>query len=146
MCATEPTVVVTRDTLFELIEDLMKLQTIIVPLFAGAALMSGCASSDPRYPGNEHPLGPAHSNENFYAVIVSIESGPATDEANATAQAITEGALASHEFGRSNGLQDAYFIRVRFDDRSYRTVTQTSLDGLRVGDSVRIENGRVRRY
>jgi hypothetical protein len=37
-------------------------------------------------------------------------------------------------------------IRIRFDDRSYQTVTQASLDGLRAGDSVRIERGRVRRY
>ena len=124
----------------------MQLQTIIVPLFAGVALMSGCASSDPRYAGDEHQLRPVHSNENYYAVIVSIESGPTTDEANATALATAGGALPSHEAGRPNGLQGAYFIRVRFDDRSYRTVTQTSLDGLRVGDSVRIENGRVRRY
>jgi len=55
---------------------------------------------------------------------------------------------------RSNGdkaavgakLEDTYRIRVRFDDRSYQTVTQDSLDGLRVGDSVRIERDRVRRY
>ena len=120
----------------------MKLQTIIALLFTAAALVSGCASPDLRDGGNEHVLGPAHSNENFYAVIDSIESGPAADEANATAQANT----ASHELGKSNGTQEAYLIRVRFDDRSYRIVTQTSLEGLRVGDSVRIENGRVRRY
>jgi len=124
----------------------MKLQTIIVLLLTAAALVSGCASPDLQYAGNEHVLAPAHSNENFYAVIDSIESGPAADEANATAQATTEGALASHELGKSNGRQEAYFIRVRFDDRTYRMVTQTSLEGLRVGDSVRIENGRVRRY
>jgi len=123
----------------------MKLQTIIVLLFTAAALVSGCASPDLRYAGTEHLLGPAHSNENFYAVIDSIESSPAA-EANTTAQANTDGALASHELGRSNGRQEAYFIRVRFDDRTYRMVTQTSLEGLRVGDSVRIENGRVRRY
>jgi len=42
--------------------------------------------------------------------------------------------------------QDLYAIRVRFDDNSYQTVTQASLDGLRVGDGVRIERNRVRRY
>ena len=121
----------------------MKLRSIIVPLCAAAALVSGCAGSDPRYAGNESLLGAAHSNENFYAVVDSIESGPARDQATGPADRASE---ASHEFGRSKGWQDVYFIRVRFDDRSYRTVTQTGLDGLRVGDSVRIENGRVRRY
>lgn len=121
----------------------MKLQSIIVPLFAAAALVSGCAGSDPRYAGNEALPGAAHSNENFYAVVDSIESGPAGDEATGAAGSASE---ASHEFGRSKGRQDVYFIRVRFDDRSYRTVTQPGLDGLRVGDGVRIENGHVRRY
>jgi hypothetical protein len=121
----------------------MKLRSIIVPLCAAAALVSGCAGSDPRRAGDESLLGAVHSNENFYAVVDSIESGPARDEATAAAGSATEG---RHEFVISKGWQDVYFIRVRFDDRSYRTVTQTGLDGLRVGDSVRIENGRVRRY
>jgi hypothetical protein len=100
-------------------EDMMKLTTIIVLLFAAGALASGCASSDLRDTGDEYQTNLAHSNENYYAVIDSIES-------------------------RAAG--DVYLIRVRFDDRSYRTVTQTGLDGLRGGDSVRIEDGRVRRY
>jgi hypothetical protein len=121
----------------------VKLQTFIVPLFVATALASGCADQDPRYGRNEYPIGTAHSNENYYAVIDSIEARPAGDEANANAHAATEGASAGHE---SNGRQNVYVIRVRFDDRSYRTVTQTSLNGLRVGDSVRIEDDRVRRY
>jgi hypothetical protein len=48
--------------------------------------------------------------------------------------------------GQANEQQAVYSIRVRFDDRSYRTVTQSGLDGLRVGDGVRIEDERVRRY
>ena len=95
----------------------MKLPTIIVSLFAAAALASGCATSDLRYASDEHQTGAAHSNDNYYAVIDSIESRP-----------------------------DVYFIRIRFDDRSYQTVMQSRLDGLRVGDSVRIERDRVRRY
>jgi outer membrane lipoprotein SlyB len=64
----------------------------------------------------------------------------------ATVAGAVGGALIGHEIGKANGRQDVYFIRIRFDDRSYQTVTQTSLDGLRVGDSVRIERDRVRRY
>ena len=48
------------------------------------------------------------------------------------------GALAGHEIGKTNGRQDVYRIRVRFDDRSFQTVAQASLDGLGVGDSVRM--------
>jgi len=73
-------------------------------------------------------------NENHYAVVDSIKSGPAI------------GAAIGQEIGQANDQQAVYFIRVRFDDRSHRTVTQSSLDGLRIGDSVRIEDDRVRRY
>jgi hypothetical protein len=69
------------------------------------------------------------SNENYYAVIDSIESAPA-----------------GNEIAKVTGRQNVYLVRVRFDDRSYQTLTQASLDGLRVGDSVRIEHDRVRRY
>jgi len=124
----------------------MKLQTLLMPLFVASALTSGCAGHDPRYDRNEYHTGAAHSNENYYAVIDSIESGPARYEANSIAHAATEGVPPNPDFDRSHRPQDVYFIRVRFDDRSYRTVVQTSLDGLRVGDSVRIEANRVRRY
>jgi hypothetical protein len=107
----------------------MKLQKVIVPLFAAAALASGCASSDARYGGNDYRNGLVRSNEGYYAVIDSIELGQT-----------------GNEISKAKGRQDVYFIRVRFDDRSYQTVTQASLDGLRVGDSVRIEGARVRRY
>jgi hypothetical protein len=109
----------------------MELPLIIVPLLAAAILTSGCASSDPRYGSNEYPAGSAHSNENHYAVIDSIESGPTIGGAT---------------IGQANEQPAIYFIRVRFDDKSYRTVTQNSIGGLRVGDGVRIEDDRVRRY
>jgi len=112
----------------------MKLQTMIVPLVA-AVLATGCASSDLRDGGNEYPTASVHSNENHYAVIDSIKSGSAVG-----------GAMIGQGIGQANEQQAVYSIRVRFDDRSYRTVTQASLDGLRVGDGVRIEDDRVRRY
>jgi len=108
----------------------MKLQTMIMALVA-AVLASGCASSGLRDGGNEYPTASAHSNENHYAVIDSIRSGPP---------------VGSAMIGQANEQQAVYSIRIRFDDRSYRTVTQSGLDGLRVGDGVRIEDDRVRRY
>jgi hypothetical protein len=109
----------------------MKLQTPTVLFLIVVVLASGCASTNSRYGSNDYRSG--HSNENFYAVIDSIESGAG-------------GAMIAQAIGKANGPQDIYLIRVRFDDRSYQTVTQNGLDGLRVGDSVRIEHDRVRRY
>jgi len=148
----------------------MKLQTIVLVLFAVVALVSGCATSDGR---DDSRYGSVRSNEGYYAVIESIEPRPAANNRNAIVGAIIGGviggvaghqvgsgrgndvatvagaagdALVGHEIGQANERQDLYSIRVRFDDNSYQTVTQASLDGLRVGDSVRIERNRVRRY
>lgn len=114
---------------------------IIVPLLFVAALAAGCASTEARYSSNDYRNGAARSHENFYAVIDSIESGEASNESPAQ----LDGGVVGREIGKASG-QNAYFIRIRFDDRTYQTVAQASLDGLRVGDSVRIEHGRVRRY
>lgn len=151
----------------------MTLRSIFVPLFAAAVLASGCASSDPRYAGDDYRYGSAGGHEGYYGVIDAIDTAPPSGRGNAVAGAViggviggvlghqvgsgrgndvatvagaVGGAVVGHEIGRAGSEQDAYAIRVRFDDRSYRTVTQDSLDGLRVGDSVRIERDRVRRY
>jgi hypothetical protein len=111
----------------------MRLPTFIVPLLAAAALASGCATTttDTRYGNNDGRYAYVHSNENMYAVIDAIETVRRGNDDNAVV---------------GTRREDIYRIRVRFDDRSYRTVAQDSLDGLRVGSSVRIEGDRVRRY
>jgi hypothetical protein len=127
------------------IEDFVKLRTIIVPLLAAAALASGCATPDARSVGSDSRSGSVHSNEGYYAVIVSIEPGP--DGRDGDAHAVpAAGASGGRDAREANGQQDAYAIRLKFDDNSQQTVFQAGLDGLRVGDSVRIERGRVHRY
>lgn len=113
--------------LIEQMEEVMKSKPIILWLVAAAVMASACASPDARYAGNDDGHSSVRPNESYYAVIDSIESRPRG----------SDGATDSPR---------AHSIRVRFDDRTYQTVTQAGLDGLRVGDSVRIENDRVRRY
>jgi len=151
----------------------MQIRTLVVTLFALAVLLSGCASADPRNGGNDPRNGSLRSNEGYYGVVDSISPVASGSQGNAVAGTIiggvvggvvghqigsgrgndvatvagaVGGAVVGHEISKSNGRQDRYAIRVRFDDRSYQTVTQDGLDGLRVGDSVRIEHDRVRRY
>ena len=151
----------------------MNFQTIIVPLLAAIVLTSGCAITNARLGNNEGRDGPSHSNESYYGVIDSIESGPDVRTRNDVAATVwggLDGAVAEHpsrsgdssdvisvtdaRLGAPVGLearlpkeaQAVFIVRIRFDDRSYQTVRQASLDGLRVGDGVRIEDGRVRRY
>ena len=108
----------------------MRLPTFIVPLLGAAALVSSCATTDTRYVSNDTRYAYPHSNENMYAVVDGIE----------TVRRGNDGVVVSTR------RQDTYRVRVRFDDRSYQTVTLDSLDGLRVGDSVRVERDRVLRY
>jgi hypothetical protein len=109
----------------------MSLQPFILPLLAAAAVASSCATPDSRYGGNDTRYAHVYSNENMYAVVDAIEAVRRNRDENPALGAKREA---------------SYRIRVHFDDRSYQTVTQDSLDGLRVGDSVRIERDRVRRY
>ncbi len=105
----------------------MHLPSIIVALLVAAVLASGCAGTATRHFGNGLQDGTTHANDSHYGVIDSIRSGS------------PEG-----DYAREGG--EIHAIRIRYDDRSYQTVLQAGLDGLRVGDGVRIEQGRVRPY
>lgn len=151
----------------------MTTRTLIVPLLAAAVLAYGCAGPDTRYANDDYRYGNARASEGYYGVVDAIGTTWVDHGSNAVAGAViggviggvlghqvgsgrgndvatvagaVGGAVIGHEVGRSNGGREVYVIRVRFDDRSYRTVTQDNLDGLRVGDGVRIEGDRVRRY
>ncbi|CAG0987201.1 hypothetical protein BURK1_02071 [Burkholderiales bacterium] len=127
-----------------------------------------------RYYGNyDRRYAPARSFEGYYGVIDAIDVAPVDSRNNALAGTViggviggvlghqvgsgrgndvatvagaVGGAVVGHEIGRSGGGRDVYVIRVRFDDRSTMSFMQDSLDGLRVGDSVRVEQDRIRRY
>jgi len=129
----------------------MRQSTLVGLLLAGSALVGGCASVDSRYDryDNGHYNG-GRSNEGYYAVVDAIESSRGASNDSAIAGTVIGGAVAGavvgNQVGQGDAERDAYRVRVRFDDGSYRTTTQASIGTLRVGDSVRIEKGRVVRY
>lgn len=145
----------------------------MMPLLAAAVLAIGCAGPDSRSGSDDYRYGSARPGDGYYGVVDAIDVVPAENRNNALAGTIiggviggvlghqvgsgrgndvatvagaVGGAVVGHEVGRSGGRGDTYVVRVRVDDRSYQTVSQDGLDGLRVGDRVRIEDGRVRRY
>jgi outer membrane lipoprotein SlyB len=150
----------------------MKSNALFTLLFAGTALVGGCASVDAPYNGYDNRAsgyGGTQSNEGYYGVVASIESmrggsndnavagtiiggvighqiGGGTGNTVATVAGAVGGAAVGHEIGENNAGPDAYRLRIRFDNGNYQTVTQASIGNLRVGDSVRIENGRAFRY
>lgn len=137
---------------------------LVVALLFIAVAGAGCAGPDARVVDTGYRYGSASSNEGYYGIIESIDAPVPARGGNAPTGAVDGGAAAGvvgrtpgtgtrddapaadGERGKSGAGRDRYAIRVRFDDSSHRTVTQDDLDGLRVGDSVRIEDDRVRRY
>ena len=144
----------------------MKTAKIVIATFLTAAtLMSGCANTDSR------PVSSSSSSNVAYGVIDAIETargsgggvgvgaviggvvggvlghqvGSGSGQDVATVAGAVGGAVAGHQIEKSNKQQDAYRIRVRLDNGGSQTVTQQSITDLRIGDRVRIENGRVSR-
>jgi outer membrane lipoprotein SlyB len=142
----------------------MKTNRIVGAIFLVAAtLMSGCANT-----GSQSQA----ASSRVYGVVDAIEStrggsdgigagaiiggvvggvlgsqvGGGTGKDVATVAGVVGGAVAGHQIEKGRQQQDSYRIRVRLENGGHQTVTQPDIDGLRVGDRVRIENDRVSRY
>ena len=61
----------------------------------------------------------------------------------ATAAGAIGGAVAGHHIEKSRGGDEQYRVTVQFRDGREATFLQDSLEGIRVGDRVRIDGGRV---
>lgn len=79
--------------------------------------------------------------------ILGNQVGHGTGKAAATVGgAIAGGVIGNQVEQHVRGPEQAntmYRFRVRMDDGSYQTYTQDQHDNIRVGDRVRVENGRV---
>lgn len=132
-------------------------------LLVAATLMSGCANT-----GSQSQT----SSSRVYGVVDGIEStrggsdgigagaiiggvvggvlgsqvGGGSGKDVATVAGVVGGAVAGHQIEKSRQQQDSYRIRVRLENGGHQTVTQPDIDGLHIGDRVRIENDRVSRY
>ncbi len=142
-------------------------QIIIATFLILAALMSGCASNNYRpvpssssYSGavygvidaieiargsNDGRIGAGTVIGGIVGGVLGHQVGGGTGKDVATVAGVVGGAMVGHQIEKSNKPQDAYRIRVQLDNVGYQTVTQQSINDLRVGDRVRIENDRVSR-
>ena len=147
-------------------------RTLAAAVVAATAILTGCASNTPSY-NNGYNSG--YNNVSMgYGTIESIQvvqGGNRTSGAGAILGGVV-GALAGNQVGsgsgrtaatvaggvagaaignkvesnRNAGGQELYQINVRMDNGEYRTVNQDSVYDLRVGNRVRIVDGRVYRY
>ncbi len=147
--------------------------TIAAMVIAGTALVSGCSSTSTSRPYDGGTYGTASTNMG-YGVIDSIQVTRAQGSASGAGAVVGGliGALAGNQVGSGSGRtaatvagavggavvgnnvennrnansQELYQINVRLDNGEYRSITQDSVYDLRVGNRVRVVDGRVYRY
>ena len=150
-------------------------RTLAAAAVAAVALLSGCASSPSYNSGNGGNYGGYNTASMGYGTIESIQVTQAdnrTSGGGAVVGALV-GALAGNQVGSGSGRtaatvaggvggalvgnnieknrnagsgQEMYQDNVRMDNGEYRTVVQDSVYDLRVGNRVRLVDGRVYRY
>jgi outer membrane lipoprotein SlyB len=153
----------------------MKAFQSLAVIVAAGALLGGCAdTSRSTYANDGYRSGYDNTASMGYGTIEAIQvtSGEArTSGAGAIVGGLV-GALAGNQVGSGGGRtaatvvggvagaavgnrveqnrnaegQQMYSVNVRLDNGEYRTVTQDSVYDLRVGNRVRIVDGRVYRY
>ena len=149
--------------------------TIAAILIASTAILSGCATTTSTpYNNGGYNNGPATNVSSGYGTIDSIQVvrgsgnsggagavvgglvgarvgnqvGSGNGRTAATVAGAVGGAMVGNqvEANRNANAQDMYQINIRLDNGEYRSVTQDSVYDLRVGNRVRMVDGRVYRY
>jgi outer membrane lipoprotein SlyB len=77
--------------------------------------------------------------------VLGHQLGSGRGNTAATVAGAAGGALAGNEIERRRGDEGAYRITVQYPDGRETTFTQPDLNGLRVGDRVRVDGGRLYR-
>ena len=149
--------------------------TIAALLIASTAVLSGCATTTSTpYNTGGYNSGPNTNVSSGYGTIDSIQVvrgagqtggggavvgglvgalvgnqvGSGSGRTAATVAGAVGGAMVGNqvEANRNANSQDMYQINIRLDNGEYRSVTQDSVYDLRVGNRVRMVDGRVYRY
>lgn len=146
-------------------------RTLAAAAVAAVALLSGCAST----PMNNNGYNSGYNNTASmgYGTIESIQVtqaenrtsgggalagavvgalvgnqvGSGSGRTAATVAGAVGGAAIGHNVeGNRAGARDMYQIGIRLDNGDYRTIVQDSVYDLRVGNRVRVVDGRAYRY
>jgi outer membrane lipoprotein SlyB len=149
--------------------------TLAAVVVATGAILSGCASTSSQPYNSGYSNGYDNTASMGYGTIESIQvvqGQPRTSGAGAIVGGLV-GALAGNQVGsgggrtaatvaggvagaaignnvesnrNANGGAQMYQINVRLDNGEYRAISQDSVYDLRVGNRVRLVDGRVYRY
>jgi len=148
-------------------------RTFVVAVLAAGALLTGCASNSSQPYGGGYNSGQSAASAG-YGTIESIQVAQGENRTSGAGAILggVVGAIAGSQIGSGGGRTAAtvaggvagaalgnnveknrdtagpelYQVNVRMDNGEYRAVTQDSVYDLRVGNRVRIVDGRVYRY
>ncbi|BDT58425.1 MAG: glycine zipper 2TM domain-containing protein [Janthinobacterium lividum] len=151
-------------------------RTLAVAVLASTALLTGCASTSSNPYASNNGYNSGYNNVSMgYGTIESIQVVQGENRTSGAGAILggVVGALAGNQVGSGSGRTAAtvaggvagaaignnvernrqagggtemYQINVRMDNGEYRAVNQDSVYDLRVGNRVRIVDGRVYRY
>lgn len=142
--------------------------TLTALLIVTMTLITACATNSPPSPS----YASSQPESASYGTIDSIQMTRANQGSSSGAGAVAGGlvgALLGNQVGSGSGrtaatlagavggavvgnqvektrAQDAYQISVRLDNGDYRTIVQDNIQDLRVGNRVRVVDGRAYRY
>lgn len=142
--------------------------TLAACMLAVAAALGGCASTSNTSPYSSQTLSSGYGTIDSIQVtrvdsrtsgggavvggvlgaLVGNQVGSGSGRTAATVAGAAGGAYVGNqmEANRQGQMQDAYQINVRLDNGGYQSIVQDSVADLRVGQRVRIVDGRVYRY
>ncbi len=144
-------------------------------IIVASTFLAGCAAPDYQSGASQSYPATTQSNSTSYGVVDSIQItnsnagnggigvgavvggvvggllgnqvGGGNGKTVATAAGVVGGAVVGNQIEQRNKTQTTmYQVGVRLDNGTYQTVTQDSTNDLRIGNRVRIENGRAYRY
>lgn len=148
--------------------------SIATLLIASMAVLGGCASNSPSPNSSGYSGGYNTNVSSGYGTVDSIQVVRGTGSAGGGGAVVGGllGALAGNQIGSGSGrtaatvagavggavvgnsvetsrntnIPDMYQINIRLDNGEFRSVTQDSVYDLRVGNRIRLVDGRVYRY
>lgn len=144
-----------------------RISTLAAAVFAGAALLGGCAgttqpSQQIGYISNDAStygtidsiqVMQARSNSGAGAItggliggLLGNQVGSGGGRTAATVAGAVGGAVVGNKVENDRNAKQAYQISVRMDNGDYRIVQQDNIYDLRVGARVRLIDGRLYRY
>ncbi|TFW17935.1 glycine zipper 2TM domain-containing protein [Massilia arenosa] len=148
-------------------------RTLAALVVAGTAVLAGCSTAPSTSSGPTYSSYDSAGASSMYGTIDSItvtrtagttngsgaliggvvgglvgnQVGSGSGRTAATAAGALAGAVVGNNMeAKREGDRDMYQVSVRLDNGDYRTVVQDSVYDLRVGNRVRIVDGRVYRY